>query len=108
MILSKRGFLVGLGGAVSLLAAPSIVRASSLMPVSPIPPIRWANSYHAVSVLRSELVMEVAVDGIPVDFTMLNGGYLEAQADNGAKIIVAIPPHGSHNTDIMHGIRRLD
>lgn len=36
MISSRRGFLVGL--ATSLLAAPAIVRAASLMPVRQMPP----------------------------------------------------------------------
>ena len=50
MILTRRRFFMGLGGAAALVAAPAIVRASSLMPVSvpkliipPAPSLSFAN-----------------------------------------------------------------
>lgn len=103
---TRRGFLVGLGTGIALLSAPAIVRASSIMPVVKVPKRRII-SHHSVSVLRSELVLEVQVDGEAVDWCPIVGNAHEiaVRAANGADIFVAIPPMGARDTNIMAGVR---
>jgi hypothetical protein len=108
---TRRGFLVGLSTGIALLAAPAIVRASSIMPVSKVPPAPWRYyySYVPVSVLRSELVLEVKVNGSVVDYELLDyNRMLLASLPDGGALRIPVPPIGSFNTDIMKLRKRVE
>lgn len=64
---SRRGFLIGLGTGIALLAAPPIVRASSIMPVKVLPPRIIKRKWYHVAVTRSGDDLVVFVDGVRVD-----------------------------------------
>jgi hypothetical protein len=106
---TRRGFLVGLSTGIALLAAPAIVRASSIMPVVKVPPWRYLTSYVPVSVLRSELVLEVKVNGSVVDYELLDyNRMLLASLPDGGALRIPVPPIGSFNTDIMKLRTRIE
>jgi len=85
-------------GAGALLAAPAIVRATSIMPVSVLPPPpRRLRPWHGVTVLRSEGVLEVTVDGQAVDWVpSANGAWGVYVPDH--RLLVPVPPMGSRQS----------
>lgn len=89
---TRRGFLLG---AAAVLAAPAIVRATSIMPVHVIPPQpRRPRPWHSVTVLRSETVLEVKVDGQAVDFEMSPGTLYDISVPS-HYLLIPLPPMGS-------------
>jgi hypothetical protein len=72
MIANRRSFLFGLGS--SLIAAPAIVRAASLMPVKALEPAWMPNHFVGFDVVYSERLLTTQAVSF-VEYSMENGIY---------------------------------
>jgi hypothetical protein len=99
---TRRGFLIGL---TALLAAPAIVRATSIMPVSvlPIEPVRRPRRWHHVALTHGDDGLAVFVDGYAVDpASIVRHGYLVDVPSHHIRGLWS--PPGSHYS---HMVREL-
>jgi len=98
---TRRGFLIGLG---ALLAAPAIVRATSIMPVKALPAevLKGRRQWHHVAITRAGGMPVVWVDGGLVDPTCLkvwdSGWHIYVPNH---KLLLNMPPEGSHQSFMM-------
>jgi len=97
---TRRSFLIGLG---TLLAAPAIVRATSIMPVKALPAEMLKNprrQWHHVAITRADGIPAVWVDGNLIDWTRLvASGWDIGVPDH--KLLLHMPPKGSHQSFMM-------
>lgn len=98
---SRRGFLIGLGTGIALLAAPPIVRASSIMPVKALPPPIIKRKWYHVAVTRADAQPVVFIDGIRVDVDWAGG---IARLPHGMKLRTPPDRVGSHQSMMMMGV----
>lgn len=107
IIPTRRGFLIGVG---VLLAAPAIVRATSIMPISVLPPIERPRSrwYH-LSISRGgpNDELSVFVDGEIISTEQIvrqdyNRKVMVRVAERGA-LSLRMPPIGSYQEMMMKG-----
>jgi hypothetical protein len=89
---SRRGFLIGIGAAV---AAPFIVRATSIMPVKALPaeiPRRLHRPWRIVDLTREEAIT-MFVDGYPI---------APAEIDSALRRFrISVPPPGSYQHMVL-------
>lgn len=98
---TRRGFLIGLGTGIALLAAPPIVRASSIMPVKVIPPAPIRRKWYHVAITRADNELTAFINGERVDVEDWDKGLI--RLPHGLRSLHT-PPRGSHQSMMMVGI----